>query len=144
MKIEEVKTAPIFKEGMWLLKYNKEQIINAMKNFAYPERTMGGRKPVLIESFTVTRTNKIGGTKEYQYTHPAKYGFTPIIGTDMGNHRVTINGEEEYWSDVKQIPTILLRLAAFQMGITEKHFYTPRFSWETDEQRDERLKEEEE
>ena len=62
----------------------------------------------------------------------------------MGNHRVTINGEEEYWSDVKQIPTILLRLAAFQMGITEKHFYTPRFSWETDEQRDERLKEEEE
>jgi hypothetical protein len=144
MRIEEVKTAPIFKEGMWLLKYNKEQIINAMKNFAYPERTMGGRKPILIKSFSVTRTDKIGGRGEYQYTHPARYGFSQIHGTDMGNHRVTINGEEEYWSDVKQIPTILLRLAAFRIGVKEKHFYTPRFCWETNKQRDKRLKEEEE
>jgi hypothetical protein len=37
----------------------------------------------------------------------------------------------------------LLRIAAFRMGVTEKHFYTPRFSWETEEQQNERLKEEE-
>lgn len=141
--IEEVKTAPIFKGGEWLLKYDKKQILNALKNFVCSDRTLGGRKGHSGKPYTVIRTNKVGVGDEYEYTHYPKY-MTEVHGTDMSKHRVIINGEEEYWSEVKQIPAELLRIAAFQMGITKEHFYTPRFSWETEEQHDERLKEEEE
>ena len=141
--IEEVKTAAIFKGGEWLLKYDKKQIVNAMKNFANSERTLGGHKEHSGKPYTVTRTNKVGLGGDYEYTHYPKY-MVKVNGSDMSRYRVTINGEEEYWSEVKKIPVELLRLAAFQMAITEGHLYTPRFSWETDEQRDKRLKEEEE
>jgi hypothetical protein len=124
---EELK---IFKGGEWLLEYNKEQMIGALMNLAYPDRRKGGNK-TWTEEYTVTRTSwkKNGGKEPYQETK-SQHFTQPMLGTDMGKYRLTINQREYHWSELKKMSPGLLRWLSFNTELTKEHFYTPKLRWE--------------
>jgi hypothetical protein len=128
---EEIEEPKIFKGGEWLMDYSKQQMIEALMNFAYPDRRRGGNK-TWVKEYTVTRTSwkKNGGTNPYEETK--SHHFAQLMpGTNMGKHRLTINNVEYCWSELRKMNSGLLRWLAFNTGLTKEHFYTPKLRWET-------------
>jgi len=108
----------IFNGGEWMLKYNKNELIEALKDMACPYRTKGVTK-LSIEKIPVVRTSAYTGER-YDFLlkqHLARY----IPGTDMSNYRLKLDGKFVTWASIKKTNLGLLRWNAFQMGLTEEH-----------------------
>lgn len=116
--IEEIKTEKIvspFKGAEWIEDMNSGDIINKMKDMSYLFRTKGGRS-TRIEIINVQRQS-YDGSCDYTLKRPI---CKEVVGTDMSNHRPTIDGIEYTWGELKKFPKQLLQIKLYRYWLQKE------------------------
>ena len=113
--LEEIKTASIFKGAEWIAEMNSSEIIDKMKDMSYLSRNKGGRNSK-TEIITVQRKG-YNGRYDYKLRQVVS---KEIIGTNMSNHRPTIDGIEYVWADLRRLPKELLQVKLYRYWLEKE------------------------
>tara|TARA_Y100001938_G_scaffold127365_1_gene180173 strand:+ start:261 stop:602 length:342 start_codon:yes stop_codon:yes gene_type:complete len=101
----------IFKGKEELEEMDKSDVINMMKDEVFPNRSRGGLV-ITKETEIVQRKTWRGEWYDYELTSPSCRERT---GTDMSEHRPTIDGREYTWGELSKYPATLLKVLAYRL-----------------------------